>query len=166
MNSVLSQKLVKCTVCTHSPACAHRPRTQRTLVPCRGSPLSHFAARPSRVAGPGGRVVAVCRARTWPCRGLGRDTAHPHHTAPLSQYTTVYCDTNSQQPTLLSQYNLVYCDTLSQSLKPSACHNTMECIVTHSSSPSLSCHNTLGVLRHKHPATQLPHVAIHQNPAT
>ena len=144
---------------------ALRPRAQRALAPCRGAhnavsqahsrvagaPLRRVVAWPGRVAGPGGRVVAVCRARTWPCCGLGCDTTHPQPTASLSQYTTVYRDTNSQHPdSSITIQPCVLRHNLSQSLKPSACHNTTECIVTRSSSPSLSCHNTLGVLDTTH----------------
>ena len=134
-------------MCTHSPACAHRPSLGRAslavLWPLR--PAVSWAQwpcrRPSAVScrRPGSRVVAVCRAQARPCRGLSRDT--PNCSCPsLSQYTSVYCNTTSPAARLLmSRYNQLYRDPSCQALLSQ--YN--RCIATH------------------FPSNQLPHVAIH-----
>ena len=88
----------------------------------------------SRVAAPGSRVVAVCRAHTWPCPGLGRDTAAVSQTPSWSQYTVVYCDTIPPVVRLLmSRYNKLYHDLHSLPIQPPSLSQYNRCIATQSS---------------------------------
>ena len=93
--------------CAHGARSALRPRVHAARAgSCRGraSAMSQPCGRPCR--GLGGRIVALCRAHIWPCRGLYRNTAPCLMLPPGHDTLPCIAIQFPHRPTLpLSRYN-------------------------------------------------------------
>ena len=124
--------------------------------------------------------MALCRAHTWPCRGLCGDimpslmphlvTIQSNHPAcqAASGHDTIYCIATqpfSISNLLLSRYKICIV-THYPVVQPSTYHDTTDCIVTHSSSGQpllLFCHDTISCIATLFPNHQAFLVTIQSN---
>ena len=83
--------------------------TLRPRVRTRSGAVSWPYGRPCRK--PSGRIVVVCRTQARPCRGIGRDTAPYLMPLPVTIHYNVLRYRTPSSQALLSQYNSLYCDT-------------------------------------------------------
>ena len=114
----------------------------------------------------GCRILGVCCARTWPCRGLGRNTALPlalllvtiHHGvlrySPcclpfLVTIQAVYCDTTAFPQLLSVTIHLVYCNTQPAYTSLANLQYTLVYCNTVPKPTSINLCNTMTVLQHK-----------------
>ena len=93
-------------------------------------------------------IVGVCCARTWPCRGLGRNTALPSALL-LVTIQAVYCDTTAFPQLLSVTIHLVYCNTQPAHTSLANLQYTLVYCNTAPKPTSLNLCNTMTVLQHK-----------------
>ena len=151
-----------CAPCRTRPCALCRARrSPRPCASCRACRRPQWKYRERT----GCRIVDVCCALTWPCHGLGLNTALPsalllvtiHHGvlrySPYCQpflgtIQAVYCDTTAFPQLLSITIHLVYCNTQPAHTSPDNLQYTLVYYNTVPKPTSLNLYNTMTVLQH------------------